>query len=71
VFVSYLEYTQETQQEQMTGKEVAVRLKRRMTERYDQVRQLATERQMPMRDAAMYLAVRTVCRALQARGYQP
>ncbi len=71
VFVSYLEYTQETQQEQMTQQEVNSRLDERMVERFDRVHRLAEERGWPMRNAAMYLAVRTVCQALHARGYLP
>ena len=71
VFVSYLEYTQETQQEQMPEQVVARRLEDRMAERYARVRALADERGLPMRDAAMYLAIRTTCQALDARGYQP
>ena len=71
VFVSYLEYTQETQQEQMTELEVETRLRERMTQRFEQVRDLARQRKLPMRDAAMYLAVKTVCGALTARGHLP
>ena len=71
VFVSYLEYTQETQQEQMTQAEVLQRLEGRMTERFAQVYELSRSRNLPMRDAAMYLAVRTVCQAVKARGYLP
>jgi len=71
VFVSYLEYTQETQQEQMTEQQVVTRLHDRMSERYDLVCRLAVERNMTMRDAAMHLAVKTVCQALEARGYLP
>ena len=71
VFVSYLEYTQETQQEQMTAEEVHQRLGKRMTDRFRQVYELSRSRTLPMRDAAMYLAVRTVCQAVKARGYLP
>jgi glutamate dehydrogenase (NAD(P)+) len=71
VFVSYLEYTQETQQEQMTEDEVVSRLSERMKRRYRQVAALAAERKITMRAAAMHLAVKTVCQALTARGYQP
>ncbi len=71
VFVSYLEYTQETQQEQMTAREVERRLKERLKERYSQVQAASDERKWTMRDAAMYLSVKTVCSALQARGYLP
>ena len=71
VFVSYLEYTQETQQEQMTGTEVRTRLEQRMQDRFARVRQTAQERKLPMRQAAMLLAVRNVAAALEARGSLP
>ena len=71
VFVSYLEYTQETQQEQMTEREVDQRLSQRMTERFDQVHELSRQMNLPMRKAAMYLAVKTVCTAVTARGLLP
>ncbi|MCC7299850.1 MAG: Glu/Leu/Phe/Val dehydrogenase [Verrucomicrobia bacterium] len=71
VFVSYLEYTQETQQEQMTGEEVRVRLEQRMKDRFELVYQTATQRKWQMRDAAMYLGVKNVCTALVARGTLP
>lgn len=71
VFVSYLEYTQETQQEQMTGREVNDRLAQRMADRYRQVVAAAKELGCPMRDAAMFLAVRTVAAAVVARGLLP
>jgi glutamate dehydrogenase (NAD(P)+) len=69
VFVSYLEYTQETQQEQMTEEEVVTRLTRRMTERLDLVWSVAEDRKLSMRDAAMVQAIRTVCQARIARGH--
>jgi glutamate dehydrogenase (NAD(P)+) len=71
VYVSYLEYTQETQQEQMTESEVNDRLARRMYDRFNQVAAVAQERAMPLRDAAMTLALRTVCGAVMARGLLP
>jgi glutamate dehydrogenase/leucine dehydrogenase len=71
VFVSYLEYTQETQQEQMTEQEVKNRLQARMTERFHMVWELAKQRDMHLRDAAMYLAVKTVCMATAAHGNLP
>jgi glutamate dehydrogenase/leucine dehydrogenase len=71
VYVSYLEYTQETQQEQMTEQEVCARLEARMREKYRAVRAVAQERQLTLRDAAMTLAVKTVCEAMEARGKQP
>jgi glutamate dehydrogenase (NAD(P)+) len=71
VFVSYLEYTQETQQEQMTEQEVVSRLAARMREKFALVLNTARERSLPMRDAAMCLAVRSVCAATVARGLLP
>ena len=71
VFVSYLEYTQETQQEQMTEQMVVTRLQQRMSERFEKVYNLSRERKLHMRPAAMYLAVKTVCEAVKARGYLP
>jgi len=71
VYVSYLEYTQETQQEQMTEQEVCSRLENRMREKFRAVRTAAQERGITMRDAAMMLAVKTVCAAMVARGRQP
>ena len=41
VFVSYLEYTQETQREQMTLEEVESRLLERMTQRFNEIYELA------------------------------
>ena len=71
VFVSYLEYTQETQQEQMTLGEVNSRLEQRMNERFAQVHGLAREKGLPLRQAAMLLAVRRVAQALEAHGSLP
>ncbi len=71
VFVSYLEYTQETQQEQMTEQQVVTRLQQRMSDRFEKVFNLHRERKLHMRPAAMYLAVKTVCEAVAARGYLP
>jgi glutamate dehydrogenase (NAD(P)+) len=68
VYVSYLEFTQETQQEQMSEQEVKDRLGRRMTEKFHEVWRLSEERKISLRDAAMYLGVKTVCNALIARG---
>ncbi len=68
VYVSYLEFTQETQQEQMSEQEVKDRLMRRMTEKFNEVWRLSEERKISLRDAAMFLGVKTVCTALIARG---
>jgi glutamate dehydrogenase/leucine dehydrogenase len=71
VFVSYLEYTQETQQEQMTEQEVCKRLQQRMIERFSVVYGKSKEMKRPMREAAMYLALKTVSSAVMARGLLP
>ncbi len=71
VFVSYLEYTQETQQEQMSEADVRTRLDHRMREKFALVNQTAREHKMSMRQAAMVLALRRVAAALVARGNQP
>jgi glutamate dehydrogenase/leucine dehydrogenase len=71
VFVSYLEYAQEAQQEQMTEGEVYRRLEARMMEKFREVFELARARNLLMREAALYLALKTVCSALVARGAQP
>ena len=71
VFVSYLEYTQETQQEQMTRDEVLARLDKRMKDKFKLVYDTATARKLPTREAAMYLALTNVCAAHIARGALP
>ena len=71
VFVSYLEYTQETQQEQMTEAEVLHRLAERMRDRYGRVRQTALERRLSLRQAALLLSIRSVAAAVMARGLLP
>jgi glutamate dehydrogenase (NAD(P)+) len=71
VFVSYLEYTQETQQEQMTEAEVLSRLERRMKEKFTLVMQTARERRLATRSAALMLAVRNVASAIVAHGSLP
>ncbi len=69
VFVSYLEYTQETQREQMTLDVVEARLFGCMQRRFADVHAYATEQQIPMREAAMDIAVRKVVEAAEARGF--
>jgi glutamate dehydrogenase (NAD(P)+) len=71
VFVSYLEFTQETQQEQMTETEVNQRLQRRMVDKFREVHAFSRDRGLTMREAAMCLAVKTVGEALMARGLLP
>ncbi|HDZ22746.1 hypothetical protein LCGC14_0451550 [marine sediment metagenome] len=69
VFVSYLEYMQETQQEQMSEQEVVTRLTKRMTEKLQGVWRLAEDRTFTLRQAAMVRAVSAVCEARIARGF--
>ena len=71
VFVSYLEYTQETQREQMTLGEVEGRLETRMKNRFEEVHKLAEQKSLTMREAAMDMAVSRVVEALYARGFFP
>ena len=71
VFVSYLEYTQETQREQMTLEEVERRLSSRMTEKFNNVYDVALEKKLTMREAAMDIAVSHVVEAIYARGLLP
>jgi glutamate dehydrogenase/leucine dehydrogenase len=71
VYVSYLEYTQETQHEQWTEQQVESRLADRMRQRFDDVYQYAQERKISMRQAAMQIGVQRVADAVEARGYLP
>ena len=71
VFVSYLEYTQETQREQMTVEQVERRLSERMTERFEEVYAYAQKHLLTMRQAAMDIAVSRVVDAVTARGFLP
>ena len=71
VFVSYLEYTQETAREQMTLQQVESRLAERMTSRFDEVYAYAAQHMLTMRQAAMNIAVSRVVDAVTARGFLP
>ena len=71
VFVSYLEYTQETQREQMVLEAVEQRLSDRMTERFNHVYDVACRKKLTMREAAMDIAVSHVVEAVYARGLLP
>lgn len=71
VFVSYLEYTQETQHEQMTLAEVERRLSDRMKKRFNEVFDFAREKRITMREAAMDMAVSKVVEAIFTRGLLP
>ena len=71
VFVSYLEYTQETQREQMTLAEVEGRLAERMTQRFHEIHAMTEREGLTMRDAAMNMAVSRVVEGVFARGLLP
>ena len=71
VFVSYLEYTQETQREQMTIAQVEQRLSGQMRQRFSEVYDFAKEKGLTMREAAMDIAVRRVVEGVYARGLLP
>ena len=71
VFVSYLEYTQETQREQITLQEVERRLEERMNDRFAEVFEYGRRKRIPMRFAAMDIAVSKVVEAILVRGLLP
>ena len=71
VFVSYLEYTQETQREQMTAEQVETRLANQMRMRFETIYELACQKRQEMREAAMDMAVQRVVEAVFARGLLP
>ncbi|AQQ72377.1 Glutamate dehydrogenase [Limihaloglobus sulfuriphilus] len=71
VFVSYLEYTQETQREQMTGEMVCRRLKKRMESSFKEVYEYSNREKITMRQAAMDIAVKRVVEATKAMGALP
>jgi glutamate dehydrogenase/leucine dehydrogenase len=71
VFVSYLEYTQETQRDQSTLEEVEERLNQRMTSTFDQVYERSVKERQPMRHAAMDIAVARVVDGILSRGLLP
>lgn len=71
VFVSYLEYAQETQREQMTLKEVEERLRERIESTFAEVLAHSISRDLTMRAAAMDIAVGRVAEGIHARGAHP
>jgi glutamate dehydrogenase/leucine dehydrogenase len=71
VFVSYLEYTQETQRDQMTRDEVEQRLTERMQTTFQHVYERAQQTRATMRHAAMDIAVSRVVEGVIARGLLP
>jgi glutamate dehydrogenase/leucine dehydrogenase len=71
VFVSYLEYTQETQREQMNLTEVQQRLRQRLMGAFADVFRHSQDRKVTLREAAMDIAVRRVVDGILARGLLP
>jgi glutamate dehydrogenase/leucine dehydrogenase len=71
VYVSYLEYTQETQREQMTLEEVEERLRQRMERCFFEVLARAEQRDLTMRTAALEISISRLAEATIARGFQP
>jgi glutamate dehydrogenase/leucine dehydrogenase len=71
VFVSYLEYVQETQHEQMTESQVNTRLKERMMRCFKDVYDFAQNRKHTLRRASMDIALSRVVEGIQARGLLP
>ncbi len=71
VFVSYLEYTQETQRDQCTREEVEQRLKNRMMDTFGQVYERTLEKKQSMRHSAMDIAVQRVIDGVHSRGLLP
>ena len=71
VFVSYLEYTQETQREQMDIEHVEKRLQERMQKKFGVVYEYSQNNNVTMRQASMDIAVSTVANAVKARGFLP
>ncbi len=71
VFVSYLEYTQETQREQMTIEEVESRLEKRMESRFQAVYENAKSSHVDMRTSALELSVKRVAEAIVCHGFLP
>jgi glutamate dehydrogenase/leucine dehydrogenase len=71
VFVSYLEYTQETQREQITLEEVNSRLNNRIVSKFNEVYNYSKRNNLTMRQAAMNMAVSRVVEATRAMGVLP
>lgn len=69
VFVSYLEYTQETQRDQWTLEDVNNRLERRMAKRFDEVWNLAERDNSTLRAAAIKLALERLMSGMRSRGF--
>ena len=71
VFVSYLEYAQETQREQMSIERIEQRLSERMLSRFNEVYNYARQRNLTMRETAMDIGVGKVVEAVFTKGLMP
>lgn len=71
VFVSYLEYTQETQHEQMSESQVNLRLYEKMIKSFDAVYEYAQNKKTNLRNASMDIALGRVVDGIKARGFLP
>jgi glutamate dehydrogenase/leucine dehydrogenase len=71
VFVSYLEYIQETQHEQMSESQVNSRLYEKMTTCFGEVYAYARNKKTNLRNASMDIALGRVVDGIKARGFLP
>jgi len=71
VFVSYLEYIQETQHEQMTAEQVENRLSERMKDTFKKVFEYSQSNDISMRKASMEIALNRLVEGITARGLLP
>jgi glutamate dehydrogenase (NAD(P)+) len=71
VTVSYFEWVQDIQQFLWSEKQVNEKLEELMTKAFAQVRQLAKDRKLAMRTAALSLGVQKVAKEKQRRGLYP
>lgn len=69
VVVSFLEWTQNLQNQQWDNDDVTRRLDRYMTDAFHSIARLAAERKLPLRTAAFVLAVQRVADAERHRGF--
>ena len=71
VTVSYFEWVQDMQQFLWSEEQVNQKLEELMSRAFHQVRQLAKERKLPMRTAALSLGVQKVAKEKDRRGLYP
>src|SRR5207253_7501728 len=71
VTVSYFEWVQDLGRLFWTRDEIRARLAEKLNDAFDRVWELAAEKEIPLRNAALVAAVREVAAALVARGIFP